>query len=88
MDRSDIAGLNTPRPIAIHFGELNTPSPENESASYNETVAQSLKELRNIYKAFGAEEKVRFIVTPGKHHEMDIPQLLKFLVVPHDIGIQ
>jgi hypothetical protein len=79
MDRSDIAGLNAPRPIAIHYGKLDTPSDENESASYNETVPQSMKELRDIYKAFGAEEAIQFIVTPEKEHEMDIPQLLKFL---------
>jgi cephalosporin-C deacetylase-like acetyl esterase len=79
MDRSDIAGLNAPRPIAIHYGELDTPSPTNASASYNETVPQSMHELQDIYKAFGDEDAVRLIVTPGKHHEMDIPELLKFL---------
>jgi dienelactone hydrolase len=78
MDRSDIAGLNAPCPIVLHYGELDTPSPTNASASYNETVPQSLEELKEIYRAFGAEEAVRLIVTPGKHHEMDIPQLLKF----------
>lgn len=78
MDRSDIAGLNAPRPIVLHYGELDTPSPTNASASYNETVPRSLEELKEIYKAFGAEEMVRLIVTPGKHHEMDIPQLMKF----------
>jgi hypothetical protein len=78
MDRSDIAGLNAPRPIVLHYGELDTPSPTNASASYNETVPRSLKELTNIYKAFGAEDAVRLIVTPGKFHEMDIPRLLEF----------
>jgi len=79
MDRSDIAGLNAPRPIVIHYGELDTPSPTNASASYNETVPQSLQELRDIYNVFGGDDAVRLIVTAGKHHEMDIPQLLKFL---------
>jgi dienelactone hydrolase len=79
MDRSDIAGLNAPRPIAIHYGELDTPSPTNASASYNETVPQSIQELREIYKAFDGKGAVKLIVTPGTHHEMDIPQLLKFL---------
>lgn len=78
MDRSDIAGLNAPCPIVLHYGELDTPSPTNASASYNETVPQSLEELKEIYRAFGAEDAVRLIVTPGKHHEMDIPQLLEF----------
>jgi dienelactone hydrolase len=83
MDRSDIAGLNAPRPIAIHYGELDTPSPTNASASYNETVPQSLEELRNIYKILGGDGAVQLIVTPGKHHEMDIPELLKFLDDAH-----
>jgi dienelactone hydrolase len=78
MDRSDIAGLNVPRPVVVHYGELDTPSPTNASASYNETVPRSLEELKEIYRAFGAEDAVRLIVTPGKHHEMDIPRLLEF----------
>ncbi|MCJ7681482.1 MAG: hypothetical protein MUP70_12200 [Candidatus Aminicenantes bacterium] len=78
MDRSDIAGLNAPRPIVLHYGALDTPSPTNASAAYNETVPQSLEELLDIYKAFGAEDNVQLIVTEGKHHEMDIPQLLEF----------
>ena len=78
MDRSDIAGLNAPCPIVLHYGELDTPSPTNASASYNETVPQSLEELKEIYRAFSAEDAVHLIVTPGKHHEMDVPQLLEF----------
>lgn len=79
MDRSDIAGLNAPRPIAIHYGELDVPGPNNASASYNETVPQSMEELRSIYHAFDAEKVVKLIVTANRHHEMDIPELLKFL---------
>ncbi len=79
MDRSDIAGLSAPRPIALHYGELDTPSPTNASASYNETVGPSLEELRQIYRAWGAEDAARLIVTPKTHHEMDIPALLEFL---------
>lgn len=48
MDRSDIAGLNAPRPIRLHFGELDTPGPHNASASYNETVEPALAELRDL----------------------------------------
>jgi dienelactone hydrolase len=79
MDRSDIAGLSAPRPIVLHYGELDTPSPTNASASYNETVEPSLEELREIYRAWGVESAVRLIVTPKKRHEMDIPALLDFL---------
>jgi dienelactone hydrolase len=79
MDRSDIAGLSAPRPIVLHYGELDTPSPENASASYNETVPPSFEELREIYRAWGADSVVRLIVTPKIHHEMDIPALLDSL---------
>ena len=79
MDRSDIAGLNAPRPILIHYGELDTPSPTNASASYNETVQPSMEELREIYQKFRAKNAIEFLVTKGAHHEMDIPALLNYL---------
>ncbi len=79
MDRSDIAGLNAPRPLAVHYGELDTPSPTNASASYNETVPKSMEELQAIYGAFGAREAVTLVVTPRRGHEMDIAALLAFL---------
>ena len=80
MDRSDIAGLNAPRPIFIHYGELDTPSETNASASYNETVPASMGELQAIYRALGApDDAVKLYVTPGSQHEMDIPRLLDFL---------
>jgi len=79
MDRSDIAGLNAPRPIALHYGELDKPGPKNNSASYNETVEPALRELREIYRAFGAEQAVQLKVTPGRAHEMDLRALLDFL---------
>jgi dienelactone hydrolase len=79
MDRSDIAGLNAPRPIRLHYGELDKPGPDNASAAYNETVAPALAELRAIYRAFGAEDRVSLHVTPGRGHEMDDDDLLAFL---------
>jgi hypothetical protein len=79
MDRSDIAGLNAPRPIRLHYGEKDTPGPNNNSASYNETVEPSLAELRAIYRAFGAEQQISLHVTPGRWHEMDNRDLLNFL---------
>lgn len=83
MDRSDIAGLNVPKPILIHFGELDVPGPNNHSASYNASVPTALKELRTIYRNFGMEDRVQMQVTLGKGHEMDIPLILKFLAKHH-----
>jgi hypothetical protein len=79
MDRSDIAGLNAPRAQRFHYGALDTPGPDNNSASYNETVHPSLGELRSIYDAFGADGKVTLKVTTGSHHEMDVSDLNAFL---------
>jgi dienelactone hydrolase len=79
MDRADIAGLNAPRPIAFHYGERDRPGPDNHSASYNETVGPSLRDLRAIYRAFAAERNVHLTVSPDMHHEMDVPALLHFL---------
>jgi dienelactone hydrolase len=79
MDRSDIAGLSAPRPIRLHYGELDKPGPDNASASYNETVEPALAELRTIYRAFGAEQQVSLRVTPGRWHEFENEDLLAFL---------
>jgi len=79
MDRSDVAGLNAPRLIRLHYGELDKPGPDNNSASYNETVQPALAELRTIYRAFGAESKVSLYVTPNSWHEIDNDDLRQFL---------
>lgn len=79
MDRADIAGLNAPRPIALHFGERDQPSKTNYSASYNESVPEAMQQLRKIYAAAGGEEKVQLIVSAGKGHEMDVEALLTFM---------
>lgn len=80
MDRADIAGLLAPRPVCLHYGALDVPGPDNFSASYNETVAPSLAELRAIYAASGAPpDRVRFVVSEGKKHEMDNAAVAAFL---------
>jgi dienelactone hydrolase len=79
MDRADIAGLNAPRPIALHYGERDRPSPTNYSAAYNETVPEAVRQLKKIYAAAGAEGTVQLIVSAGKGHEMDIEALLAFM---------
>jgi pimeloyl-ACP methyl ester carboxylesterase len=83
MERSDVAGMNAPRPLAIHFGELdrpclNEPGRENYSAAYNEAVPDLLRETQAIYAAAGAADNVRLIVTPAMGHAMDTSALLAF----------
>jgi len=79
MDRSDIAGLNAPRPVTLQYGELDVPGPNNASAAYNATVAPSIEELRAIYARMNAADKVRLVVSKGLRHEMDVNALLAFL---------
>lgn len=79
MDRSDIAGLNAPKSILVHYGELDVPGPTNGSASYNASVPIAFDELRAIYRSFGVENEVQMQVSPGKGHEMDIPLILNYL---------
>lgn len=79
MDRSDIAGLNAPRPMRLQYGELDTPGPGNNSAALNETVVRAHEELRAIYAAAGARDNVSMRVTPGVGHEMDLDDLRGFL---------
>ena len=87
MERADIAGMLAPRPLAIHYGELDTPSlnepdkaRENISAAYNEAVPELIAEARQIYAAAapGAEENVELIVTKNTGHAMDVDALLRF----------
>ncbi|MBN1185396.1 MAG: hypothetical protein JXB49_24135 [Bacteroidales bacterium] len=79
MDRSDITGLNAPRPIMLHYGELDTPGPDNHSASYNKTVEPAISELKAIYANEKAEDKVYLRVTSNSYHEMDNELLKDFL---------
>ncbi len=81
MDRSDIAGLNAPRELLIHYGELDRPSDTNFSASYNDTVPPSFEELECIYSAAGCEGNTRLCVSKNLAHEMDIAELIKFFEI-------
>jgi dienelactone hydrolase len=79
MDRADIAGLNAPRPITLQYGELDKPSKDNFSASYNETVDGSIKELKAVYAKAGAEDQVKLVVTPNQGHTMDVEAAREFV---------
>ncbi len=78
LDRSDIAGLNAPIPIALHYGELDVPGPGNHSAAYNDSVPGSIPELRMIYAAAGGPEP-ELIISAGLGHEMDLAALTDWL---------
>jgi len=72
LDRADIAGLNAPTPIAVHYGELDTPGQGNVSASNNETVPASVAQLRAVYAAEGTGGPVELLISAGLVHEMDL----------------
>lgn len=79
LDRADIAGLNAPRPLALHYGELDVPGPANNSASYNASVPAAFARLQRIYAAAGAPDAASLHVSPGLGHEMDVDALAAFL---------
>lgn len=85
MERSDVAGLNAPRPMVLQYGQIDTPSlneppaRDNYAAAYNEAVPALLAETQRIYAAAGAPDAVRLLVTPAVGHVMDVPALLEFL---------
>ena len=78
LDRSDIAGLNAPTPIAIHYGAHDTPRPRNESAAYNQTAHTAFAELQGIYAAADAPPP-ELIISDDLAHEMDINALSAWL---------
>ncbi|HVX42306.1 MAG TPA: alpha/beta fold hydrolase [Mycobacteriales bacterium] len=80
FDRADIAGLNAPRPITLHYGERDTPGPDNGSAAYNDTAPASVDRLRTIYSAAGAAGAVTLTVSKGLGHEMDLAVLTDWLL--------
>jgi hypothetical protein len=71
--------LNAPTPIALHYGALDTPSPDNRSAAYNDSVPGSIARLREIYAAGGAVDNVHLLVSESLHHELDVPAILSWL---------
>lgn len=79
IDRSDIAGLNVPRPVLLHYGELDFPSETNASAAFNESVEPSVRELKKIYAQEKAADNVILKISKGKKHEMDIQLLKEFI---------
>jgi len=83
MDRADIAGMNAPRPLLLHFGQHDTPclepGRENLAAAYNEYADDLIRQAEAIYAAAGAAGNVRLIVTEGMGHAMDVPALNAFL---------
>lgn len=78
LDRSDIAGLNAPVPIAIHYGAEDTPGPGNESAAYNQTAHPAFAELQTIYADADAP-RPELIISEHLAHEMDIDALVEWL---------
>jgi dienelactone hydrolase len=79
LDRADIAGLNAPRPLMLHYGELDTPGEGNYSASFNDSVPDAVAEVRRIYGAVSAATNVQLVVSLRLGHEMDLDVLERFL---------
>ncbi|MFC9687238.1 alpha/beta fold hydrolase [Kribbella sp. NPDC056951] len=70
FDRADIAGLNAPRRLAVHYGALDTAG---------SAAPEAFAELQAIYAAAGARDEVALHVSAGLRHEMDLGLLIEFL---------
>jgi cephalosporin-C deacetylase-like acetyl esterase len=79
MDRQEIAQCIAPRSLAIHYGELDKPSPQNSSAAYNETAIPVFSKVKYFYERMGAENNIKFIITPNLKHEMDNNVLINYM---------
>jgi hypothetical protein len=59
-EMSDIAGLIAPRPLFVESGEKDNIFPVNASV-------ESFRAAREIYRVFGAEDRIEQEVFPGEH---------------------
>ncbi|MCL2814857.1 MAG: family 43 glycosylhydrolase [Oscillospiraceae bacterium] len=79
MDRQEIASCIAPRSLCAHYGELDVPSPENCSASFNETAIPAYNGVKRFYGILGAANKVQLAISPDMKHEMDNSALIDYL---------
>jgi len=79
MDRQEIASCIAPRRLAVHYGELDTPSPSNSSASFNDTAIPAFNAVQEFYEKTGAGNNIELIISPDRAHEMDNTALIAFL---------
>jgi hypothetical protein len=59
-EMSDIAGLIAPRPLFVESGEMDRIFPLNASV-------ESFRAVREIYRVFGAEDRIDQEVFPDEH---------------------
>lgn len=78
LERSDIAGLSAPRPLAIHYGANDRPG-GNAPGSYNASVEPAFEALQSIYAGFDAPQAAELLLSPERGHEMDVALLLGWL---------
>lgn len=78
MDRQEIASCIAPRSLCVHYGELDTPSPENSSAAFNETAIPAFDGVKSFYERLNSAEQIQLVVSHGLKHEMDIDALMKY----------
>jgi len=79
MDRQEIASCIAPRSLAVHYGELDAPSPKNYSASFNETAVPAFNGVKQFYGKINAEDNIQLIISPEMKHEMDNIALINYL---------
>jgi cephalosporin-C deacetylase-like acetyl esterase len=79
MDRQEIASCIAPRSLAVHYGELDKPSPQNSSAANNETAIIVYNKVKHFYEKLNGEDNIKLIITPNIKHEMDNNALINYM---------
>ena len=78
LGADDCLGLLAPRPVLVHWGELDN-DPSSHSAAFNPTALATFDGALRIYRAQGAEESLEKHVSPGIGHQFDVGAAIDFL---------
>lgn len=74
----DAMGLVAPRPMLVHWGELDN-EPWTRCAAYNHDSLPEFERAKGIYTAAGAAAALSSVITAGLGHEFDNEAAIRFL---------
>ena len=78
LGMEDCLGLLAPRPVLVHWGELDD-DPSSHSAAFNPTALATFDGALRIYREQGAGESLEKHVSPGIAHRFDVDAAIDFL---------
>jgi dienelactone hydrolase len=78
LGADDCLGLLAPRPVLVHWGELDG-DPSSHSAAFNPTALATFDGALRIYRGQGAAESLEKHLSPGIGHQFDVGAAIDFL---------